>query len=159
VGVMAKVKITASDAAKFFVGKADPDAGDHITHLKLQKLIYFAQAYYLANFGKPLFDEDFQAWPHGPVVQSVWHEYKGHSYNPIPPVGAFEIDDNHARWYLDAVWDKFGVFSAKKLEQMTHEHLPWQEARGELPPEAKCKTVISKDSMKKFYGKRIKTKE
>jgi len=81
-----------SDAARWFINRADRLAGDDMTHLKLQKLIYFAQAWHLANTGEPLFREDMQAWTHGPVVPSVWHAYKQYQWEPIPPGPDPEID-------------------------------------------------------------------
>ena len=57
--------------------------GDLITNLKLQKLLYFAQGWFLALYDTPLFKEEIQAWIHGPVVATVYHSYKGFGYGPI----------------------------------------------------------------------------
>ncbi len=51
------------DMAKWFINRVDREAGEAMTHLKVQKLLYFAQAYYLANYNQQLFSEDMQAWP------------------------------------------------------------------------------------------------
>jgi uncharacterized phage-associated protein len=47
------------------------------TQLKLQKLVYYSEAWHLAYFERPLIPEDFEAWVHGPVVRSLWDHYKG----------------------------------------------------------------------------------
>lgn len=79
-----KKKHTANDVAKWFLSRVDRDSGDSITHLKLQKLVYYAQAWNLAHFGEPLFDEELKAWTHGPVAPSVWHEYKDSRWDALP---------------------------------------------------------------------------
>src|SRR5258708_4115865 len=75
---------SALDVANWFLAAMDRGAGDSITHLKLQKLVYYAQAWSLALRNKPLFDEDFVAWTHGPVVKSVWRRFKGYGLDAIP---------------------------------------------------------------------------
>ena len=68
------------DVAQFFIGLANEQAnneqGDMMTNLRLQKLLYFAQGWHLARYGKPLFDDDIEAWQYGPVVPSVYNAYK-----------------------------------------------------------------------------------
>src|SRR5688572_8488221 len=73
------------DIADWFLAQADPRAGDSISHLKLQKLLYYAQAWALVLLDQPLFAENFQAWVHGPVLPSVYRKYQGSSYEPLPP--------------------------------------------------------------------------
>ena len=60
--------IGAKIVARWFVNHADRASGEAITQLKLQKLVYYADAWFLANFDEPLIKEDFEAWAHGPVV-------------------------------------------------------------------------------------------
>lgn len=73
---MAKVQ----DVAAFFIDLAQKQnaagAGDLMTNLRLQKLLYFAQGWHLARYGKPLFDDNLCAWQYGPVVPSIYHKYK-----------------------------------------------------------------------------------
>jgi uncharacterized phage-associated protein len=153
---MARRYLKALDVAHWFINGVDRDSGEAITHLKLQKLLYFAQAYHLANFNRPLFAEDFEAWAHGPVVTDVWHKMKEHGWNSIPPVkDARPITDAGITSYLEAVNGKFGSFDAKHLEAITHKHLPWKEARGNLPPEASSNALIGKRTIRDFYAPRI----
>lgn len=144
---------TASQVAKWLLSAIDRDSGDSITPLKLQKLIYYAQAWSLAlpERARPLFDEDMQAWAHGPVVESVFHEYKHAGWDALPaPDEVPEIADDDAA-HLSEILSVFGEFSAKHLERMTHAEDPWLEARGDLPPEARSNAVISKDRMTHYY--------
>ena len=74
----------AHDVAKYFVSLVDEEAGDSISNLKLQKLLYYAQGAHLALRDEPLFGEPIEAWTHGPVVPSVYRQYKQHGGEPIP---------------------------------------------------------------------------
>ncbi|MFJ5487649.1 Panacea domain-containing protein [Hansschlegelia beijingensis] len=144
-----------SEIAKWFINRVDRESGEAITHLKLQKMVYFAQAYYLANFNKALFSEDIQAWAHGPVVPSLFEAYKNCSWNAIGPVAPAKIKDKDVLAYLEAAYEKFSKFGAKQLEKMTHDHAPWRDARGDLPPEARCSRIIDKIAMRDFYAQKI----
>jgi uncharacterized phage-associated protein len=141
--------------ADWFLSRVDREAGDAITHLKLQKLLYFAQAWYLANKGKPLFAAKFQAWAHGPVVREIYDRFKGQGWAGLeapeqpPKLGKATVD------YLEQVFGIYGKFGAKHLEELTHQHAPWVEARGGIDPAARCETVISEESMRDYYGKKI----
>lgn len=152
---MARDLCSPREMAKWFINRVDRDAGEAITHLKLQKLLYFAQAYHLANFNRQLFSEDMQAWAHGPVVPSVFQIYKDRSWSAIEPGAGAVVDDSVVE-YLDAVFDKFGKFGAKQLEKLTHDHDPWKVTRGDLRPEQSCNRPIDKKLMRDFYAKKIK---
>lgn len=136
--------VTAHEIAKYFVSLVDEDAGDSITNLKLQKLLYYAQGVNLALNDVPLFPEAIEAWTHGPVVPAVYRLYKQHGGQPIP-VEPVEIDgyDEGLRELLNEVNDVFGQFSALKLRAMTHNEPPWRET-----PQG---SVISLELMKKYF--------
>lgn len=134
----------AHDVAKYFVSLVDEEAGDSISNLKLQKLLYYAQGAHLALHDEPLFGEAIEAWTHGPVVPYVYRQYKQHGGEPIPvePIN-LENYNPQVREVLDEVNNVFGQFSALKLRSMTHNEPPWmQTPRGE---------VISLDLMKEFF--------
>lgn len=142
---------SALDIAKWFINATDRESGDAITHLKVQKLLYYAQGWALANFDKPLFDEDMEAWAHGPVAVSVYEHFRGIGYQSIEQQKITKrVADDVAR-LLNAVLDRYGIFSAKMLEAMTHEEAPWRDTRGDLAPEARCNRRIGKDAMKAFF--------
>lgn len=149
--------LPAKTVARWFINHADRDAGEAITQLKLQKLVYYADAWFLANFDKPLIIEEFEAWAHGPVVPALYTKYKSHGWNALPPESGERVPPD-VQGFLGAVFDEYGQYGAKKLEQMTHHEAPWREARAGLSPEAASKTKISKVLMRNFYGGKIKKK-
>lgn len=143
---------SAKDIAKWFLCAVDREAGDCITHLKLQKLLYYAQAWSLVLINKPMFKEEIQAWMHGPVVPKVYDEYCKYGYNEIPKPEECPIIDKEYEEVLEEVMNTYGIFQAKYLEQLTHSEKPWIEARGELPLEARCDKAISLKTMKEYYS-------
>jgi uncharacterized phage-associated protein len=144
-----------SKVADWFLNRVDRDAGEAITHLKLQKLLYFSQAWYLANKGKPMFDDDFQAWAHGPVSRKIYEQHRGRNWEPLDRAKKQPKLSADIEKCLVMVFDEYGKYGAKHLEQLTHKHNPWIDARSGLPPEARCETVISKEAMRDFYGAKI----
>ncbi|MFI0414254.1 MAG: Panacea domain-containing protein [Candidatus Thiodiazotropha sp.] len=141
----------ALDVAKWFLGAIDRSAGDSITHLKLQKLVYYAQAWSLALRGNPLFDEDFQAWAHGPVATSVYMAYRDYGWDALPEPDKIPEFDQETEEFLSEIFDVYGEYSAKLLEDMTHSEDPWIHARGDLPPEARSSATIRKDEISAYY--------
>lgn len=119
-----------------------------ITPMKLQKLMYYAHGWYLAITNSPLLDENVEAWEYGPVIPSIYHEFKifGNSKIPtktsevnfdgssgMPRITYPSIDDcpdkrlnETTKQILDRVWDVYGKYKALQLSTMTHaEGSPW----------------------------------
>lgn len=149
---MARQTYTPLQIANWFLANIGREAGDLITHLKLQKLVYYAQAWSLAARGKPLFDEDIQAWAHGPVVPSLFRAFRGYGMDPIPAPASVPCLDPETVELLGEVLDVYGEHSAKKLEQLTHRERPWRDARGDLSPEARSDAVITQAAMQSYYS-------
>lgn len=126
--------------------------GELLTHLKLQKLLYYAQAWFITLQGRPLFEEDFQAWVHGPVLPSEYARLRDYGWRPIDLDVKRPDLDSDVRNHLDEIMDVFGVESAVALERMTHEEVPWQRAREGLAPHVASNRVIRKDWMQEYYS-------
>ena len=130
---------------------ASRDRGENLTNLKLQKLLYYAQAWFLVKRDKPLFEEDFQAWIHGPTLVSQYDRFKSNSWRPI----AEDIEPpelpGHVTLHLDEILDVFGIESAIALEAMTHAEEPWREARGKTAPHEPSTAIIKKETITRFY--------
>jgi uncharacterized phage-associated protein len=122
-----------------------------ITNLKLQKLLYYAQAWHLVFHNKVLFRERIEAWVHGPVVPEIFRMYKHLKWNPIPDSGAC-IDSKHISDHLKEVWKTYGKFTATQLEMLTHREDPWKQARAGLPPDVSSSSEITTESMKAYYS-------
>ena len=124
--------LSCHDVAKYFLSLVDEDAGDLISNLKLQKLVYYAQGFHLALYGEPLFGEAIEAWTHGPVIPDLYRAYDEFGTNAIPrPTNMdFGIYDGQTRELLDEVYQVYGQFSAWKLRNMTHDDPPWKTAMG-----------------------------
>jgi len=121
--------LTCYDVAKYFILQTHRDSEDGITNLKLQKLLYYAQGYHLAMFGQPLFEDDLEAWDHGPVVADVYHTYKKWGGSNIPSSDCLNISGfNEAiLGLLETIHKLYGQFTAWKLREMTHEEPPWKD--------------------------------
>lgn len=126
-----------------------------MTHKKLQKLCYYAQAWYCALYdGTPLFNDEIQAWVHGPVVASLYPIYRGYRWMDIPKQEEVPDLGEDAIAVLNAVWNAYGHLTGDQLEALTHGETPWRDARGDLAPWEDCTTPISCVSMREYYGKK-----
>lgn len=119
----------ALDIAKYLITLASPEEEDLITNLKLQKLLYYAQGFHLALFGKPVFSEQIKAWQYGPVVPEVYHTYKQYKTNYLPQPDDFNVDeyDRETQDLLDEVYEVYGQYTAPILMRFTHQEPPWKE--------------------------------
>lgn len=125
-----------------------------VTNLKLQKLLYYAQAWNLAFTGEPLFVEDIEAWVHGPVVPRVFRRFKSLGWKTIEaPVNP--LPDPHLAFHLRAILKAYGGLGPTQLERLTHNEDPWRNARKGIPADVSSNNVISHKDMKTFYKARI----
>ncbi len=135
------------DIAKWFLSK------EAMTHKKLQKLCYYAQVWHLALLeGKKLFDDDIEAWVHGPVIPELYREYSHYGWTKIPQkefneelLAPEDLD------VLYSVYETYKELSGDELEILTHNEAPWQNARGNLAPYEPCKNNISLEDMRSYY--------
>lgn len=156
-GVSVMKEVNIFSVANFFLNIVDRDAGSTITPLKLQKILYYAQGYYLAINERELFSEDFQAWAHGPANPDIYEKYKDYGCSAIDePLerDVPEFEQNISDFLYD-IWGTFGIYDGKYLEELTHKESPWIEARKGCQPGEICNNVISKESMKEFFKTKI----
>lgn len=143
----------ALDIAKYMLVVAHEN-GDVITNLKLQKLLYYAQAWHLVKKGVPLFEDAIEAWEFGPVVRAVYNEYKEFNRMPIDiEVGQEEVNvlDKETQEYMDDYLWEFLDYSATSLVRMTHEEDPWINVYDKNEP--KKNPEITTESMREYYSK------
>ena len=128
-----------------------------ITPMALQKLLYFAQAFYYALFGEELFPDDCQAWAYGPVFPDIYFKYREYGYNPIDrPTDSLgeDLDELTTKEVslLDAIIDSFGGCSGPVLREITHNERPWLEARGDLLPDDRSMTIINRETIINYFA-------
>lgn len=138
------------------------EAGVGLNLLKLQKLVYYCQAWSLAFGRGVLFDGKFQAWVHGPVSRELYDRFAAtkYLYSDVTSADIRKEFDSNAipsedRQLIDAVLQVYAKFSGDQLEEMTHQEQPWLEARGGLQPHERCENTISEDTMKAHYSSRL----
>lgn len=155
-GKVGEIKmVSIFDVANFFLLRAQEDGENTITPLKLQKLCYYAKAWSLTWDDNPLFKEEFEAWAHGPANYELFNKYREYGYNPITLLDddfrkdIFTHDEIET---LDNVWDAYGIYSGKYLENLTHNESPWQHAREGCDPGERCNVEISHEDMKEYYS-------
>jgi uncharacterized phage-associated protein len=141
---------TARAVADYLILKADAD-GRPVDQLKLQKLVYYAQAYHLAAFEQPLFSDAVEAWKYGPAVWSVYSQFKQYGRTPIGPSIACQPEQDEAtRRWLDEVWNAFGGFTGTQLANRTHEEPPYTDAWARRRSD-RSREVIPYEAMREHY--------
>lgn len=127
-----------------------------VTPLSLQKLLYYSQSFFRSLYNEELFPDNCQAWAHGPVYPDVYYKFKDYGYDPIEkPTESFssvveELSTKEIN-FLDAIISAFGGYSGTILENITHNETPWLDARGNLQPNDRSVTVISKENINNYF--------
>jgi len=127
------------------------ERGEVLTNLKLQKLLYYAQAWHLATYDQELFAEDFRAWVHGPVLPSQYRRFKDYEWRPIMEEVGRPVLESALEAHLLEIVDVFGEETAVALELMTHREKPWLAARGNLALDAPSNAIVLKSLMRDYY--------
>ncbi|HVW25383.1 MAG TPA: type II toxin-antitoxin system antitoxin SocA domain-containing protein [Polyangiaceae bacterium] len=135
------------DVATFILRSRGP-----MTAAKLEKLVYYAQAWNLAWLGKPLFDEPFEAWKYGPVCRLLFHAHRGYrTVRTHKPVEYRERLTDEQCAVIYAVLLKYGSATGDELIEQTHREDPWLTARGTLKPDEICSTVIPNEHIRAYF--------
>jgi len=142
--------VTAFDVAACILEKMGP-----VSHMKLQKLLYYAQAWSLVWEDKPLFPEPIQAWVNGPVVPELYDALKGNftiSPETLGRKGDPESLATTEKDVIDRVIEFYGPKNTQWLSDLTHMELPWQQARAGIGPGTRSEQEISLASMSEYYS-------
>ncbi|PKA32489.1 hypothetical protein CWR41_22715 [Cedecea lapagei] len=131
---------SAIAVANAFIEQAKARGIKDLTPMKLQKLVFYAHAWSLVMDDSPLVSDKIYAWPYGPVIESVYHEFKGYgSQNITSPGTEFVLDDDPnaivqakyvapqipksdamAMSVINAILDAYGKETAISLSNLTH---------------------------------------
>ncbi len=140
-------KIRVFDVAAYILEKIGT-----MTTMKLQKLVYYSQAWSLVWDEKPLFEENVEAWANGPVVRDLFDYHRGMYEVSSMPIGNSRLLNQVQQETIDAVLDYYGHRSAQWLIELTHIEDPWVQARRGLPKLERGHRVISLDTMADYYS-------
>lgn len=124
-----------------------------ITHLALEKLLYFVQSWSMALNGVWMFEDDCQAWVHGAVYPQVYEQFKCFGYRPLPNVNSkVNLDQNDIKILELVKKYYYDVYNAKTLEKICHLEEPYKQARKGYLEEQVCQEIIEKEYIKKYYS-------
>ena len=140
---------TVYDVAKYVLKKTGK-----ITTMKLQKLVYYCQAWSLAWDEVPLFKEDFEAWANGPVCPKLFERHKGKF---VVDERLFKNREDYKFSFdeietMDKIIEYYGNKEPQWLSELTHKEMPWKYARKGCNLGQHCNNVITKESMRQYYG-------
>lgn len=153
-----------------YIGLSSVTKGLSISPLKLQKLLYYAQAWFMVFYGREntLFPDIPQAWVNGPVYPVIYHAYKGKAANMCDHLDSSAFYDGDAldgmqkisgklnldagqQELLESVVMMYGKQSQNQLIWLTHSERPWADARNGLAPYERSEREISLDTMHDYY--------
>ncbi|WP_431265520.1 Panacea domain-containing protein [Roseateles chitinivorans] len=141
-------------ASTFDVAKYITERTGEVSAMKLQKLMFYAQAWNLVWEEAPLLDEDFQAWANGPVLPSLYQKHRGMfkvDATLFPTADSARLSQEE-RGNIDRVLAFYGDKTAQWLSNLTHQEDPWKKARGDTPVGDPSTTVISQGAMHEYYS-------
>ena len=156
-----------------FLGLSMLSRGYSVSPLKLQKLLYYQQAWHMVIFGRgaSLFNETPEAWVNGPVYPGIYREYKGKvpgmcdhlkesdfglrsDENIWDVISVLQGEIGLSRQELDLFGNVIDLYASRSQNQLiftTHMERPWIEARGDLMPFEPSSRQISLDTMHDYY--------
>ena len=142
------------------VKSEDKDAS--LINLKLQKLLYYVQAWSYGINKKPMFDGEFEAWVHGPVNREIYNRFNPAKYlyseinvsDCLNRDASLSPDDAE---FIDFILENYLKYSGAELERLSHNEMPWIKTRGDLNVNERCDKVITPELMMEYYGKKWET--
>lgn len=145
------------DVASFFLSRSS------MSQKKLQKLVYYAYAWTLTllnddpdHLENRLFNEEIQAWVHGPVCPALYQEYRSYGWADIPPAPFDEaLFNEDVLDVLEQVWEVYGGFTGNQLESISHREEPWKAARGNCSVNEPSQQRISDELIFRYYNERV----
>lgn len=151
--------------ANYFLEKSF-DTGVEVTPMKLLKLVYIAHGWHLGIKGTPIINEAVQAWKYGPIVESVYHQFKEYGNQSIKRLASTfnddwqyitpVVEDEETKSFLDRVWNSYGKFNGLQLSTLTHqENTPWDIVWNRQGGKDKSGTIIPNDLIQAHYKEKM----
>lgn len=138
--------VSAHDVAAYILERKG-----RMTTMKLQKLLYYCQAWSLVWHEKPLFHEKIEAWANGPVVREVYEKHKGQFEVRTWRHGESTNLNTRQMKAINSVLDFYGDKPSQWLSDLTHREDPWRDARNGLAPGVRGSKEITLASMLEYY--------
>lgn len=147
--------------ANFFIQKSF-DEGMSITPMKVLKLVYIANGWFLGYTNRTLINENSQAWQYGPVISSVYNVFKCYGGSSIEKMHLADsmlqndyqklLNDTYTSSFLESVWNIYKKYSALQLSDLTHQiGTPWSITYSNNG----SKSIIPNDLIEKHYKEKI----
>lgn len=152
--------------ANYFIQKSF-DTGVEITPMKVLKLVYIAHGWNLGLNGTPLINEAVQAWKYGPVVESIYKEFRTYGSSQITTLGTYfaiesfsditpVLTDNNNSILLDKVWEVYKNYNGLQLSALTHQPgTPWDIVWNKMNANRATALIISNEIIKAHYKAKI----
>lgn len=127
--------------------------GGHMSTMKLQKLVYYTQAWSLVWDEKPLFDSRIEAWANGPIIPDLYDQHRGLFTATIDtfPEDSEKLTEDEKET-IDVVLGAYGHLNGQQLSDLSHSERPWREARKGVEDGASSTNEVSKEVMQEFYS-------
>ena len=138
---------TVFDVAAYILEKTGPTPA-----MKLQKLVYYAQAWSLVWDEKPLFPNRIEAWANGPVVRDLYEAHRGQFQVARISGGDTAVLTPAERETIDSVLEFYGGKPGQWLSDLTHREDPWRDARADVPPGDYGDREITQAGLAEYYG-------
>lgn len=143
---------TATQVAEWIVRHSAEDLGAPVDPMSLEKLLYYAQCFYLVLSRTPLFNDEIHAWRYGPVVRAVYNTYARFDDSPIVLTdGDWPSLDAKTETHLEEVIGFFGGYTGLNLAYATHAEGPWKNARQGYSRRDSSDVLMPVDDMKSYY--------
>lgn len=121
--------------------------------MKLQKLVYYTQAWSLVWDEKPLFNSRIEAWANGPIIPDLYNQHRGLFTATIDtfPEDSEKLTEDEKET-IDVVLGAYGHLNGQQLSDLSHSERPWREARKGVEDGASSTNEVSKEVMQEFYS-------
>lgn len=132
-----------------------------ISNLKLQKMVFYCQAYHIARYRERLIDNQFEAWRHGAVLPALYDDYSYLGYSNIHKYNEVEYNNMRSEFgeyltgFLDKIIDKYSVLTPSEIRELNHREEPWIEAREGYEPEERCNEEIKEEIIYRYYCQKL----
>lgn len=152
--------VSASKIANYFLQKAANERMS-LTPMQVIKLVYIAHGWHLGYFKTPLISERVEAWPYGPVIDSLYHGLKKFRNGPVTEYLPADVEmgglGDHTRQLIEHVWAKYRGFSGPQLSTLTHQpDTPWSDAKARAGAFARS-VPIANESIQEYYERLIES--